>query len=120
MPDARIGVATAILHDGRVLLAQREDFEVWNLPGGAVEAGESLTQAAVRETLEETGVAVELTHLVGLYSRPRWRDGLGHIALFGGRPVGGALMRTTDETVNAGYFGLDDLPSPLMWGHRIM
>jgi 8-oxo-dGTP pyrophosphatase MutT (NUDIX family) len=85
-----------------------------------VEVGESLAQAAVREALEETGVEVALTHLVGLYSRPQWRDGLFHIALFAGQPVGGELIRATGETIDAGYFSLDALPTPLMWGHRVM
>lgn len=57
----------------RVLLIRRghEPFrEVWSLPGGKVDAGETVEQAAVREVKEEVGVDVELTSLVGVYSEP--------------------------------------------------
>ncbi|GFJ90373.1 NUDIX hydrolase [Phytohabitans rumicis] len=56
---------------GRILLIRRTDNDNWALPGGAMDLGESLPQAAVRETLEETGVRVEVTGLVGIYTDPR-------------------------------------------------
>jgi ADP-ribose pyrophosphatase YjhB (NUDIX family) len=60
-----LGVNIAILDESsRLLLTRREDFDVWCLPGGEVEAGETLMQAALREAEEETGVRVRLTHLV--------------------------------------------------------
>src|SRR4051794_35078965 len=55
---------------GRILLIKRTDNENWSLPGGAMEPGESITEAAVRETLEETGIRVEVTGLVGIYTNP--------------------------------------------------
>jgi ADP-ribose pyrophosphatase YjhB (NUDIX family) len=61
---------------GRILLIRRTDNESWALPGGALDLGESLPDAAVRETQEETGVEVEVTGLVGLYTDPR------HIILY--------------------------------------
>jgi ADP-ribose pyrophosphatase YjhB (NUDIX family) len=51
-----LGVNIAVIQDGQILLTQREDFEVWCLPGGEVDACESIAQAAVREALEETGL----------------------------------------------------------------
>ena len=62
-----LGVNIAIIPDDKILLTERTDFEVWCLPGGEVEPGESLAQAALRETREETGLEVELTRLVGVY-----------------------------------------------------
>ena len=55
----------------RILLIRRSDNDNWALPGGAMDLGESLPAAAVRETLEETGVRVEITGLVGIYTDPR-------------------------------------------------
>jgi ADP-ribose pyrophosphatase YjhB (NUDIX family) len=56
---------------GEILLIRRTDNDNWALPGGAMDLGESLPDAAIRETLEETGVRVELTGLVGIYTDPR-------------------------------------------------
>ena len=86
-----LGVNIAIIRSGRILLTKREDLEVWCLPGGGVGAGESVAQAAVRESCEETGLEVQLIRLVGLYSRPGWRDGGDHVVLFAASPVGGVL-----------------------------
>ncbi|MFG1711209.1 NUDIX domain-containing protein [Nonomuraea sp. M3C6] len=56
---------------GEVLLIRRSDNDNWALPGGAIDLGESIPQAAIRETLEETGITCEITGLVGTYSDPR-------------------------------------------------
>ena len=88
MPGLAVNVA--VIQDNKILLTQREDFETWILPSGGVEDGESIAQAAIRETKEETGLDVELTGLVGIYSR------LGnmvpvHAVLFTATPVGGEI-----------------------------
>jgi ADP-ribose pyrophosphatase YjhB (NUDIX family) len=114
---ALLGVNVAILEKGQVLLTQRNDFPIWCLPGGAVEAGESLAVAAVREVREETGLEVQLTRLVGLYSRPSWREGGAHEALFAAHITGGALLISTPETVQARYFGGSELPKSLFRWH---
>ena len=54
-----------------VLLIRRSDNDNWALPGGAVDLGESLTQAAVRETQEESGIECEITGVSGIYTDPR-------------------------------------------------
>jgi ADP-ribose pyrophosphatase YjhB (NUDIX family) len=53
-----------------ILLMQRSDNGHWGLPGGHVEPGESVTKAALREVLEETGWRIELGRLIGVYSDP--------------------------------------------------
>ena len=56
---------------GDILLIRRSDNDNYALPGGAIDLGESMTQAAVREVKEETGVDCEITGLVGIYTDPR-------------------------------------------------
>jgi ADP-ribose pyrophosphatase YjhB (NUDIX family) len=56
---------------GELLLIHRTDNDNWALPGGAMDLGESLVDTAVRETREETGIACEVTGLVGIYTDPR-------------------------------------------------
>jgi ADP-ribose pyrophosphatase YjhB (NUDIX family) len=57
--------------DGAILLIRRTDNGNWALPGGAMELTESVGQAGIRETLEETGYEVEVTGLAGIYSDPK-------------------------------------------------
>ncbi len=108
----------AVLDKGKILLTKREDFEVWCLPGGGVEEGESLADAAIREAKEETGIDVELTRLVEVYSRigGMWND--VHAVLFAAKPVGGALKIQMGETVEVAYFAFEELPDELLFGHR--
>jgi ADP-ribose pyrophosphatase YjhB (NUDIX family) len=56
---------------GDVLLIQRSDNGNWAVPGGAIDLGESLTQAALRETREESGITCEITGIVGIYTDPQ-------------------------------------------------
>ncbi len=80
-PD--VTVATIVPRDGRFLIVEEtvRDELVLNQPAGHLEAGESLLQAAVRETFEETGWRVTLTSLVGAY---QWStsDGQRHFLRF--------------------------------------
>lgn len=82
----------AIIQDGEILLTKRADVEAWVLPGGQVDTGESVAEAAVREAREETGLDVQLTRLVGIYFLPRWLTGDHHSVLFTAKPVGGVLQ----------------------------
>lgn len=66
-----IAVSTFVLDDaGRLLMIRRTDNNLYALPGGRHELGETMTDTAVRETLEETGLEVAVTGLVGIYSNP--------------------------------------------------
>jgi ADP-ribose pyrophosphatase YjhB (NUDIX family) len=56
---------------GEVLLIRRSDNDNWALPGGAVDFGESLAEAGVRETLEESGIECQITGVSGIYTDPR-------------------------------------------------
>jgi ADP-ribose pyrophosphatase YjhB (NUDIX family) len=112
-----IGANVAIIVDGQVLLAKREDFEVWCLPGGMIEPGESLAQAAIREAREETGLEVELTRMVGVYSRVGGYTDI-HGTLFAAIPVGGMLQPQIEEVLDLRYFDADKLPHDMFWWHR--
>jgi ADP-ribose pyrophosphatase YjhB (NUDIX family) len=70
-------VNVVVVNDaGEILMIRRTDNGNWAVPGGAVDLGESVTQAAVRETLEETGIECAVTGIVGIYSDPR------HVVLY--------------------------------------
>ena len=88
----------------------------WALPGGFVEVGETVEQAAVREAAEETGLAVELARLVGVYSEPE-RDPRGHnVSLaFLARVLSGELSAATDA---AEASLLDPASVELAFDHR--
>jgi ADP-ribose pyrophosphatase YjhB (NUDIX family) len=112
-----IAVNVAVIQEGKILLTKRDDFETWILPSGGVEEGESIAQAAIRETKEETGLDVELTRLVGIYSRLGNMPGV-HAVLFTARPIGGEIKCQEGETLVVEWFAFDDIPSPLSIGHK--
>ena len=58
-------------HAGAILLIRRADNGNWALPGGGIDLGESVAQAAVRETFEESGIECVITGIVGIYSDPK-------------------------------------------------
>ncbi len=92
----RIGVGVIVVRDdGSVLLEKRADCGLWGLPGGRVDPGESLTEAAVREVQEETGLTVTLRGLVGVYSDPNER----RIATY---PDNGDRVHLVDAVLEAG------------------
>ncbi len=104
--------------EGVVLIRRgNEPFEgQWALPGGFVEVGETVEEAAVREAAEETGLAVELARLVGVYSEPD-RDPRGHnvSVAFLARVLSGELSASTDA---AEVSVLDPRAVDLAFDHR--
>jgi ADP-ribose pyrophosphatase YjhB (NUDIX family) len=56
---------------GRILMIRRTDNDLYSIPGGQLELGETLAEAAVREVREETGIECEVTGVIGLYSDPK-------------------------------------------------
>lgn len=70
----RVGIAVMVRDPrGWTLLEKRKDYGLWGLPGGRVEPGESVADAAIREVREETGLAVEMQRLLSVYSEPAGR-----------------------------------------------
>jgi ADP-ribose pyrophosphatase YjhB (NUDIX family) len=123
----RPGVSAVIFdRRGRLLLQQRSDGGQWGLPGGSVEIGESVTAAAAREVLEETGLTVRVRRLVGVYSDPalqvvRYPDGnvWHYVSVCFECTVKGGELTTCDETLALEYFPLRRLPDSLLPNHRI-
>jgi 8-oxo-dGTP diphosphatase len=103
--------ALAVVFDeaGAVLLTRRLDREQWCPPGGGCKEDEPPWEAVVRETKEETGLAVSVESLVGLYYRCGRPD---LVFVFRCRAVGGRLSQS-DEVRELGYFPLDALPDGL-------
>lgn len=110
--ELRIG-ACAVIFDSKheqVLLTRRADNGQWCLPGGRMEPGESVEECCRREALEETGLAVEVKRLIGVYSN---RDQLvvypdGNkvqivVLSFEAHIAGGTLM-LSNETTDARFF----------------
>jgi 8-oxo-dGTP pyrophosphatase MutT (NUDIX family) len=96
----------AVVCDGhsRLLMIQHSDNHLWALPGGGHELGESISETVVREVREETGIEVEVTGLVGLYTNPHHviTYGDGEVRqqfsiAFTARLLGGQLRRSTES-----------------------
>ena len=101
---------------GIVLVKRKNPPHGWALPGGFVDYGESLEEAAVREAREETSLSVTIIRQFHTYSAPN-RDPRGHtistvfIATASGVPKG------ADDAAEASVFSIDDLPAPLAFDH---
>ena len=107
-----VGCSAAVFDSGhqRLLLVRRSDNARWAVPGGYMEAGESLTEACAREVKEETGLEVRVTRLVAVYTNPhvlleypdgnRWQVVVLH---FETEIINGDLV-LSDETTELQYF----------------
>lgn len=99
-----VTVATIVEDQGRFLLVEEfaDGREVLNQPAGHLEADESLTQAALRETLEETGWEVELTAVTGIYLYTAPSNGVTYQRVcFAARP----LRHRSDVALDEGIIG---------------
>ncbi len=102
---------------GIVLIERKNPPPGWALPGGFVDYGETVEEAAVREAREETGLDVKLIRQFHTYSDPR-RDPRGHTvsAVFVARADG--TPRGADDAMRAGVFTAGTLPGTIAFDHR--
>jgi 8-oxo-dGTP pyrophosphatase MutT (NUDIX family) len=122
-----IGCSAVIFDEKRekILLTRRTDNSRWCLPGGRMEAGESLIETCIREVEEETGLKIRVGKLIGVYSTPHriieYADGnqwqlVAHN--FEAKVIGGELT-LSDETTGFGYFSPTEIEAiDLMEHHR--
>ncbi|WP_404461250.1 NUDIX hydrolase [Sutcliffiella horikoshii] len=92
--------------DGKLLLQQRTDNAQWGLPGGFMELGENITDAARREVQEETGLHLEQLELFGIYSGPEYDKTFANgdqvslvQVLFTCKRYSGELVTSNDESL---------------------
>ena len=107
--DPKVAVTCIVPRNGKVLMIRRgtdQGYGLWGLPGGYVDRGEVVEQAAAREVWEETGLKVEPGDLIGLFSESG--DPV-IVAVFVASEIGGEL-EPGPEALEVGFFPVDDLP----------
>ena len=101
-----IGVFGIIIDDNnRVLLCHRKDYDLWNLPGGALENTETPLEGVIREVKEETGLITE-ANLIGVYTKPQNNE----IVFSFECKIKGGKITLNDEADKIEYFDLKNFP----------
>jgi len=112
-----VGCGIIIEQGNQILLQHRKDRDVWGIPGGVMEPGETFLETAVRETFEETGLIVEQLKLFGLYSGeegfaeyPNGDKVFSIQIIFHSSCFSGELIHETEESHEHRFFTRYDLP----------
>lgn len=100
-----------------VLIERKNPPSGWALPGGFVDVGETVEQAAVREAKEETSLDVTLTELLGIYSDPA-RDSRGHTVSAVYIATGSGHAKAQDDAANLVICDPDNPPGELAFDHQ--
>ena len=110
LPRHVVVVLVFIRQDDRILLV-RQDYGsgYWSLPGGSMEHGESIEEAAIREVKEETSLDVQITRVVGLYAKPEEEA----IAITLEAEVTGGTLQADNEIGECRFFPVNQLPHPI-------
>jgi 8-oxo-dGTP diphosphatase len=119
----RTAAAVVQFPDGRILLIKRQTVpfrDYWALPGGKVEAQETVEQAVVREVKEETGLDVEIVRKIGEYHEKGFKDEVEYDyspACFLVKPVGGEIRRQESEVEEIKLVVPKEIPKELAFEH---
>ncbi|WP_206793446.1 NUDIX hydrolase [Amycolatopsis sp. MtRt-6] len=103
--------------EGRILMIRRTDNDLYSIPGGQLELGETLAEAAVREVREETGIECEIVGVIGLYSDPKhviaYDDGevRQEFSICFRATLRDGTLRTSNESSEVGWISLQELSS---------
>ena len=126
-PLILVGAVVVIVdEDGRLLLEERKfPKDLWGLPGGLMELGESTEDTAKREVMEETGLAIEELNLINVYSGPQHfvvaenGDEFYVVTLaYYSTKYSGELTVDKKESLSFKFFSPDDLPEKMVGSHR--
>lgn len=112
-PKHIVSAAVIVMNEKQEILLLRGPKRGWEMPGGQVEEGESLKAAAIRETMEETGIEVEILSFCGIFQNVQ-RSICN--TLFLAKPVGGKLT-TSSESLEVGFFPLEEGLEMVEWGN---
>jgi 8-oxo-dGTP diphosphatase len=110
-PKHIVSAAAIVVNDKNELLLIKGPRRGWEMPGGQVEEGESLSQAAIRETKEESGIDIEIIRFCGIFQN------VGNSicnTLFLAKPIGGELIQSS-ESLETGFFPLDEALNMVQW-----
>jgi len=105
-------VDAIIVHDSMIVFVRRKNnpFKgMFALPGGFVELGETTEEAVMRESLEETGLSIEIVKLIGVYSEPS-RDPRGHTVSICYLAKGRGNPKAGSDAAEVALFTIDGIP----------
>ncbi|MEK4358320.1 NUDIX hydrolase [Paenibacillus sp. FSL M7-1455] len=117
-PKHILSAAAIVVNEKNEILLIKGPRRGWEMPGGQVEEGESLSQAAIRETKEESGIDIEIIKFCGIFQNTG--NSICN-TLFLAKPIGGELT-TSDESLEAGFFPIEEALHKVQWknfGQRI-
>nr|WP_263323611.1 NUDIX hydrolase [Neobacillus sp. Marseille-Q6967] len=112
-PKHIVSAAAIVVNEQQEVLLIKGPKRGWEMPGGQVEEGESLKDAAIRETKEECGLEIEVTKFCGIFQNVD--DSICN-TLFLAKPIGGKLI-TTPECLEAGFFPIDAALEMVTWNN---
>lgn len=110
-PKHIVSAAAIVLNEKNELLLIKGPRRGWEMPGGQVEEGESLTDAVIRETKEESGIDIKVVKFCGIFQNI---EGSICNTLFLGKPIGGQLT-TSPESLEVGFFPLNEALEMVTW-----